>query len=154
LGNWNIGRIDDFEGDWEMIVSTDNRMGRAMDWPSLAPNSIALVTDVSAPGTSYQNASYGMNGLGGRSGLGAVFDDITSLNFAALPTDIINGLNPATFDIGAYIVVGFLAYLILPKLFKGSKGAGRIASRKARLTGQIAQDQALLKSNPRRRRRR
>lgn len=132
-----------------MIVSTDNRMGRAMNWPKLAPDSIALVTDVSAPGTAYQNASYGM------SGLGAVIDDITSGNFAQLPTDIVNGLNPATFDIGAYAVVGLIAYLILPKLMKGgSRNASRQASRKARLTGQVAMDQALLKSNPRRRKRR
>lgn len=128
------------------IVSTDNRMGRAMNWPQLAPDSIALVTDVSAPGTAYQNASYGM------SGLGAVIDDITSGNFAQLPTDIINGLNPSTFDIGAYAVVGLLVFFLLPGLFKGRKGASRMASRKARLTGQIAQDQALLK-NPRRRKR-
>lgn len=128
-----------------MIVSTDNRMGRAMNWPSLASDSIALVTDVSAPGSDYQNASYGMNGLG------SVFGDLTSGNFSALPGDIVTGLNPSTFDIGAYVVVGLLAYLILPKLMKGGKGASRVASRKARLTGQIAQDQALLK-NPRRRR--
>ena len=130
------------------IVSTDNRMERAMNWPKLAPDSIALVTDVSAPGTAYQNASYGM------SGLGTVLDDITSGNFAQLPTDIINGLNPATFDIGAYAIVGLVAFLILPKLFKGgSKGASRQAYRKARLTGQVAMDQSLLKANPRRKRR-
>ena len=123
-----------------------------MDYNALVGNnSIALVTDVAAPGTAYQNASYGLNGtLRQRAGLGDVLSDITSGNFSALPTDIINGLNPSTLDIGSYLIVGGLALLLLKGIGIG-KGSGRSKSRsttrKAQLTGQVAMDQALLRSS-------
>lgn len=159
-----------------MIVSTLNRMARGMDYPSMVghPGSaIDLVGALEAPGTKTQWNSYGMaGGLGCAdcqagdnasqywsngspigtnwpSGLGSVISDITSGNFASLPGDIIQGLNPATLDLGSYLIVGGLAWLFLfkGKGFKGLSGGKRTASRKAKLTGQIAQDQALLKAS-------
>lgn len=157
-----------------MIVDTLNRMARGMDYPSMVghPGSaIDLIGAVEAPGTKTQWNSYGMAGMGCAgcqagdnasqywnngvpigtnwpSGLGSVLTDITSGNFASLPGDIITGLNPATLDIGSYLIVGGLAWLFL---FKGkgfgSKSASRQTSRKARLAGQVAQDQALLKAS-------
>jgi hypothetical protein len=120
-------------------------MARGMDYPSLVGSGSAesLVGAVEAPGTSFQAKSYGMNG-----GLGDVITDITTGNFAQLPSDFINGLNPATLDIGSYLIVGGIFLLMGgSKLFKGGKGASRQASRRARLAGQVAQDQALLKAS-------
>jgi hypothetical protein len=125
-----------------MVVSTINRFARGMDYPSLVgpgEGGVNLVYDVAAPGSAAQNKSYGM------SGLGDVIADITTGNFASLPTDFINGLNPATFDIGSYAIVGLVLFLVMGGM-KGGKSGSRRASRKAKLTGQIAQDQALLKS--------
>lgn len=125
-----------------MVVSTINRMARGMDYPSLVgagQGGVTLVTDVSAPGSDYQNKSYGL------SGLGTVFSDITSGNFAALPGDFITGLNPSTLDVGSYLILGLVGYMFLGG-FGGSKSASRRTSRKARLVGQVAQDQSLLKS--------
>lgn len=150
-----------------MIVQTINRMARGMDYPSMVgrPGSAeSLVGELEAPGTSFQAKSYGMASLGctgcqegdnasgywNNRGLGTVLDDLTTGNFSALPGDIINGLNPSTFDIGSYLIVGGLAWLLL---FKGKgfslegKSAARQTSRKAKLTGAIAQDQALLRAS-------
>ena len=128
-----------------MIVSTINRMARGMDYPTLVgPGATeSIVGSLEAPGTNFQAKSYGMAG-----GLGDVITDITTGNFASLPTDFINGLNPATLDIGSYLIVGAI-FLMMGggKIFKGGKSASRSASRKARLQGAIAQDQALLKAS-------
>lgn len=123
-----------------MVVSTVNRMARGMDYPQLVgkPSIVTLVTDLEAPGTDYVNKSYGMAGLGT---LGTVLDDITSGNWSALPTDIISGLTSG--DIGSYLIVGGLAYLLIGG-FGSSKKKSRRLSRKAALKGQIAQDQTLL----------
>jgi hypothetical protein len=122
-----------------MIVTAPNRFARAMDYPSLAKNSVSLVTDVSAPGSAFQNKSYGLNGLGD------VITDITTGNFSALPTDFINGFS--TGDIGSYAIAGLILFMVLGsgkgKGF-GGKSASRQKSRAARLKGQIAQDSALL----------
>lgn len=131
------------KGSKSMIVETMNRMARGLDYPSLVghPGSgISISGDLEAPGTQTQNDSYGMAG-----GLGAVFDDVMSLNFAALPGDFVTGLNPATFDIGSYVLLGGL-FLVLGggSLFGGGRRAARQRSRKAKLVGQIAQDKALL----------
>jgi hypothetical protein len=146
-----------------MIVQTINRMARGMDYPSMVGSGSAesLVGELEAPGTSFQAKSYGMASLGCAScqegdnqsgywsnrGLGTVFEDLTTGNWSALPTDLINGLNPATFDIGSYLIVGGLAWLLLMKgrgLGGGSRSASRQLSRKAKLTGAIAQDRTLL----------
>lgn len=125
-----------------MIVTTINRMARGMDYPSMVGPGAdeSLVGTLEAPGTDFQAKSYGMAG-----GLGDVITDITTLNFAALPGDIITGLNPATLDIGSYLIVGGLAWLLF---FGGKKGGSRAKSaqarRKAGLKGQIAADQSLL----------
>lgn len=132
-----------------MLVSTVNRMARGMDYPSLVGKGSAesLVGAVEAPGTAFQAKSYGMAG----GGLGDVITDITTGNFAQLPTDFINGLNPATLDIGSYaIVLGLFFLMGGMSMFGGggsSRSASRRTSRKARLTGQVAQDQALLKAS-------
>ena len=131
-----------------MIIDTVNRFARGMDYNSLVGNnSIALVTDVAAPGTDYQNASYGMNGtLRQWAGLGTVLSDITSGNFTALPTDIIAGLS--TGDIGSYVIVGGLALLLISHLGKGGgKSKSRSVGRRARLLGLVAMDQSLLKAS-------
>lgn len=82
----------------------------------------------------------------GLAGLGSVFSDITSGNFTALPGDFITGLNPATLDIGSYLIVGGLALILFSKHRKGKGGSSgsRAAGKKAKLTAEIAKDQALL----------
>lgn len=106
-----------------MIVETINRMARGMDYPSLTgPDDVVnLASNVAAPGTSWQNASYGMNGLGDFSVIGDYF---TSTNYYL-----------------GYVAVGLLAYSLLKG---GSKSANREKSRRASIKGQIAKDQALL----------
>lgn len=121
-----------------MIVGTVNRFARDMDYPSLAPKAGGPVSLTTV--ASWTKANEGDKEV---SGLGAVLDDITSGNFAALPGDIITGLT--TGDIGAYVIVGGLAFLLLGGgLFGGSKSASRRKSRTAALKGAIARDQALL----------
>ncbi len=107
-----------------MLVSTDNRMARAVDYPNLAANSVALVTDVSIPGSAYQNASYGMAGLGDLSVIGDYF---TSDNFYL-----------------GWIALAGLGWLIFSG--SGSKKAARQTARRASIKGSIARDQELLKS--------
>jgi hypothetical protein len=123
-------------------------MARGMDYPSMVgPGATeSLVGTLEAPGTAFQAKSYGMAG-----GLGDVITDITTGAWANLPGDIITGLNPATFDIGSYLIVGGLAWLLLFK-GKGFGGGGSRAKsaqvrKKAGLTGQIAADQALLRAS-------
>lgn len=105
-----------------MIVQTINRMARGMDYPSLVGSDdiVNLAANVAAPGTAWQNASYGMNGLGDFTVLGDYF---TSTNYYL-----------------GYVGLGLLAYALLT----GGKSANRERSRKARIKGQIAKDQALL----------
>lgn len=127
-----------------MIVQTINRMARGLDYPDLVgPNSISIASDVAVPGTAWQNASYGLNGL---NGLGDVLTDITTGNWASLPTDFVTGLNPSTFDIGSYLLLGGALWLFMGKKKGKTKGKGSAsAKKKAELIGSIAQYQALLK---------
>lgn len=125
-----------------MYINTANTMARGMDYPSTVYPSAAINLDcgVQAPSGSFWNQNC-------NTGLGSVISDITSLDFAALPGDFITGLNPSTFDIGSYLILGLGIYLLMGKGLGRGKSASRKASRKARLTGAIAQDQALLKAS-------
>lgn len=123
-----------------LIDSKYNRFASAMNYPTQAKNSIGLVTAVSTPGSTYQNASYA-SGVGG---LGTVMDDITAGNFAAIPGDIVAGLG--TGDLFSYAIVAGLALLVLPLVFSGSsKAKSRQTSRRAALKGAIARESELLK---------
>lgn len=99
-------------------------MARALDYPSLAPDSVALVTDVSVPGTSYQNASYGMGGLGDLSVIGDYF-------------------NANNYYLG-YVAIGALALLFFTD--GSSKKKARQTAKRASLKGAIARESELLKS--------
>lgn len=126
-----------------MTINTVNRMARSMDYPS-ASEPVSLLTAIAAPGTAWQNSNYGDSEVGSvrkMNGLGDVISDITTGNFAALPGDIVTGLS--TGDVGSYLIVGGLAFLLLGGGLLGKSGS-RERSRKARLTGQIAKDKALL----------
>lgn len=127
-----------------MYLQTVNRL--TLSWPSFKNTNndqLSLVYDVSAPGTAMQNKGYHMAGLSGLGTTGSqTLDDLLAGNFTAVPTDIINGFT--TFDFGSYLIVGAVALLVLPGLLKGGKSAGRAVSRKAKLKGNIAREQALL----------
>lgn len=106
-----------------MIVQTVNRMARGMDYPDLVgPDNISLVTAIAAPGTDYQNASYGMSGLGDYS---VIADYFTSTNYYL-----------------GYVGLAALGYLLV----KGIKPNSRALSRRASLKGSIARETELLKA--------
>lgn len=109
-----------------MIVQTVNRMARGMDYPSLVgPDGLTtLVTDVATPGTAFQNASYGMSGLGDFS---SISDYFTSTNYYL-----------------GYFGLAAAAYLLLSG---SSKSKRRAITRKANLKGSIAREQELLKAS-------
>lgn len=127
-----------------MYINTANVMARGMDYPSTVYPAAAENLDcgVQAPSIPFWNQN-----CNSTQGLGSVLSDITSGDFSALPGDFITGLNPSTFDIGSYLILGLGLYLLMGKGLGSSKSASRKASRKARLTGAIAQDQALLKAS-------
>lgn len=110
-------------------MDTTNRMARGVDYPSLVgKDSIALVTDVAAPGTAFQNASYGMAGYNGtlrqRAGLGdfsVIGDYFSSENYYL-----------------GYIAIAAIGFALLG----GTNRKERL--RKANLKGRIAREQALL----------
>jgi hypothetical protein len=114
-----------------MLVDTTNRMARGMNFPSLVgPNSIALVTDIAAPGTAFQNASYGMAGYPGtlrnRAGLG----DFTVLGDYFTSTNYYLG----------FVVLGLAGFALL----KGFGPNKKERARKAAIIGKIAREKALL----------
>lgn len=122
-----------------MTVNTVNRFARGMDYPFSADANVSLVT--AADWTSANIGDSEVASVRKANGLGDVISDITTGNFAALPGDIVSGLT--TGDIGSYIIVGGLAFLLLGGGLLGKSGS-RERSRKARIKGQIAKDQALL----------
>lgn len=104
-----------------MIVETINRMARGVDYPTLVgPDSIALAADIGAPGTAWQSASYGMNGLGDFTVIGDYF---TSTNYYL-----------------GFVAVAVIGYMLLGKPNK------RALSRRAALKGSIARETELLKA--------
>lgn len=113
-------------------------MARGMDYPFDPNANVSLVTV-----GEWTKANEGDSEVSERklNGLGDVISDITTGNFAALPGDIVTGLS--TGDVGSYLIVGGLAFLLLGGGLLGKSGS-RERSRKARLTGQIAKDKALL----------
>lgn len=123
-----------------MIVTTINRMARSVDYPRFGgEGNLSLAADVGAPGTSWQNASYALNGMGSyngtlrqRAGLG---------NFATGDyTTIGDYFTSSNYYLG-FVVIAGIAYMAL----SGSgKAARRRAIGRANLKGAIARDQALL----------
>lgn len=104
-----------------MIVQTINRMARTGNGSSLA-----LATDVTTPGSDYQNASYGLNGLGDMTVLGDYF---TSANYYL-----------------GYVGLAAAGYLLMGML-GGSKAKRRATARRANLKGSIARETELLKAS-------
>lgn len=114
-------------------IQTVNRMQSGWKYPKLVKNGqISLVTDVASPGTAYQNASYGM------AGLGTIDDTINSV----LPASI------APYFTSTNYYAGFIGVAVLGLVLAGS-GSGRKAKaqnrRKATLKGRVAMDQELLR---------
>lgn len=109
-----------------MTVNTINRMGRGMDYPSLVGKDsgpLNLIGVLEAPGTAFQNKSYGMAGLGDLTNIGGYF---TSENYYL-----------------GYVGLALLGYYFL---FSGpSRSSSRRTSRRATLKGVIAREQELLK---------
>lgn len=119
-----------------MLVDTINRFARSVDYPSIGgAGNLSLASDVAAPGTAWQNASYGMQGLGQtlrqRAGLG----DFTVLGDYFTSTNYYLG----------FVALAGLAYMVVGGL-GNSKAAKRRTVRRAGLKGQIAREQELLKS--------
>lgn len=114
-------------------------MARGMDYPFDPNANVSLVTV-----GEWTKANEGDSEVSERklNGLGDVISDITTGNFAALPGDIVTGLS--TGDVGSYIIVGVIAFFVLPVLIPNSKSEARLKSKRARLIGQVAKDKALL----------
>lgn len=104
-----------------MIVETINRMARGTDYPNLVgPDSVALAANIGAPGTAWQNASYGMNGLGDFTVIGDYF---SSTNYYL-----------------GFVAIAVVGYMLLGKPNR------RALSQRARLKGNIARETELLKA--------
>lgn len=118
------------------FVQTVNRLEPS--WPNFQHtlnNQLSLTYDVAAPGTAYQDKSYGMAGLGN------AFDDSIS---AFLPASISPYFTSENYYVG-FIGLGALLLLLTGKGLSGRKQRAA-TTRRARIKGAIAANQELLKS--------